>query len=66
VNLDEKAAYAIGKGAEGGMRDAQSMLDQLVAFCGERITEQDVLDVFGFTAAEAVAQLARDISKATP
>ena len=61
VNLDEKAAYAIGKGAEGGMRDAQSMLDQLVAFCGEHITEQDVLDVFGFTSGEAVAQLARHI-----
>jgi DNA polymerase-3 subunit gamma/tau len=61
VQLDEKAAYAIGKGAEGGMRDAQSMLDQLVAFCGERITEQDVLDVFGFTSGEAVASLARSI-----
>jgi DNA polymerase-3 subunit gamma/tau len=61
VSLDEKAAYAIGKGAEGGMRDAQSMLDQLVAFCGGTITEQDVLDVFGFTSGEAVAQLARHI-----
>ena len=61
VNLDEKAAYAIGKGAEGGMRDAQSMLDQLVAFCGGNITEQDVLDVFGFTSGEAVAALARHI-----
>jgi DNA polymerase-3 subunit gamma/tau len=61
VNLDEKAAYAIGKGAEGGMRDAQSMLDQLVAFCGGQITEQDVLDVFGFTSGEAVAALARHI-----
>ncbi|MBL9133883.1 MAG: DNA polymerase III subunit gamma/tau [Verrucomicrobiaceae bacterium] len=61
VKLDEKAAYAIGKGAEGGMRDAQSMLDQLVAFCGDHITEQDVLDVFGFTAGEAVANLARHI-----
>ncbi|MGV3659116.1 MAG: DNA polymerase III subunit gamma/tau [Prosthecobacter sp.] len=61
VKLDEKAAYAIGKGAEGGMRDAQSMLDQLVAFCGEHITEQDVLDVFGFTSGESVAQLARSI-----
>ena len=61
VQLDEKAAYAIGKGAEGGMRDAQSMLDQLVAFCGERITEQDVLDIFGFTSGESVAQLARSI-----
>lgn len=61
VSLDEKAAYAIGKGAEGGMRDAQSMLDQLVAFCGGNITEQDVLDVFGFTSGEAVAALARHI-----
>lgn len=61
VTLDEKAAYAIGKGAEGGMRDAQSMMDQLVAFCGEQITEQDVLDVFGFTSGESVALLARHI-----
>ncbi len=61
LQLDEKAAYAIGKGAEGGMRDAQSMLDQLVAFCGAHITEQDVLDIFGFTAGETVAHLARCI-----
>lgn len=58
VALSEKAAYAIAKGAEGGMRDAQSMLDQLVAFCGERIEEQDVLDIFGFTRGETVANLA--------
>lgn len=58
VKLTEKAAYAIAKGAEGGMRDAQSMLDQLVAFCGESIGEQDVLDIFGFTQGETVANLA--------
>jgi DNA polymerase-3 subunit gamma/tau len=58
VKLSEKAAYAIAKGAEGGMRDAQSMLDQLVAFCGETIEEKDVLEIFGFTAGESVSQLA--------
>ena len=61
VKLDEKAAYAIAKGADGGMRDAQSMLDQLVAFCGGQIREEDVLEIFGFTAAEAVAGLAQSI-----
>jgi DNA polymerase-3 subunit gamma/tau len=61
VALDQKAAYAIAKGAEGGMRDAQSMLDQLVAFCGEKIEEQDVLDIFGFTRGETVAHLAQQI-----
>jgi DNA polymerase-3 subunit gamma/tau len=61
VNLEEKAAYAIAKGADGGMRDAQSMLDQLVAFCGGSIGEQDVMDIFGFTQGETVATLARRI-----
>ena len=37
------------------MRDAESMLDQLVAFCGDKIDEADVLNVFGFTAQQTVA-----------
>jgi len=57
VRLDPDAAWAIARGADGGMRDAQSMLDQLVAFCGETIAEADVLDVFGFTSRETVAEL---------
>ena len=61
VDLDEKAAFAIAKGADGGMRDAQSMLDQLVAFCGNQIRENDVLEIFGFTAAQAVSQLVQHI-----
>ncbi len=61
VDLDEKAAYAIGKGADGGMRDAQSMMDQLVAFCGNHIREQDVLEIFGFTSVQTVAQLVQNI-----
>ena len=61
VTLDEAAAWAIAKGADGGMRDAQSMLDQLVAFCGETISEEDVQDIFGFTSLETVAGLAAAI-----
>lgn len=39
------------------MRDAESMLDQVVSFCGEKVTEQDVLSIFGFASAEDVAAL---------
>ncbi|MGH8047055.1 MAG: hypothetical protein ACREKL_07390, partial [Chthoniobacterales bacterium] len=35
----------------------ESMLDQLVAFCGEKITVDDVQTVFGFTSAETVHAL---------
>lgn len=56
VSLSQEAAYAIATVAEGGMRDAQSMLDQLVAFCGNRIEEQNVNDIFGVTSRETVAR----------
>src|SRR3989449_8828375 len=55
ITLDPAAAHAIARGAEGGLRDAESMLDQLVAFCGENIGEPDVLNVFGFTSEQTVA-----------
>jgi DNA polymerase III subunit gamma/tau len=55
ITLDPAAAHAIAKGADGGLRDAESMLDQLVAFCGEKIAEPDVLNVFGFTSEQMVA-----------
>lgn len=58
VQLSDAAAHTVARGAEGGMRDAQSMLDQLVAFCGNQIELQHVLDVFGFTAHETIQRLA--------
>jgi DNA polymerase III subunit gamma/tau len=57
ISLEPAAAHAIARGAEGGLRDAESMLDQLVAFCGEKISENDVLDVFGFTSEQTVVGL---------
>jgi DNA polymerase-3 subunit gamma/tau len=57
IALEPAAAHAIARGAEGGLRDAESMLDQLVGFCGEKISENDVLDVFGFTSEQTVADL---------
>jgi DNA polymerase III subunit gamma/tau len=61
ITLDPAAAHAIAKGADGGLRDAESMLDQLVAFCGDKIAEPDVLSVFGFTSEQTVAQFTETI-----
>jgi DNA polymerase-3 subunit gamma/tau len=57
ITLEPAAAHAIARGAEGGLRDAESMLDQLVAFCGEKIGESDVLNIFGFTSEQTVVDL---------
>ncbi len=57
IEIDAAALAAIARGAEGGLRDAESALDQLIAFCGNKITEKDVLSVFGLVAHEKVAAL---------
>ena len=54
VKIDQAALHAIARGADGGMRDAESTLDQLISFCGEAIEENDVLSMFGLTAQSQV------------
>ena len=61
ITLEPAAAHSIARGAEGGLRDAESMLDQLVAFCGEKIAEADVLNIFGFTSQQTVASFTEKI-----
>ncbi len=61
VAIDEGALYAIARGADGGMRDAESTLDQLISFCGGQILEADVLAMFGLAARDQINDLAHSI-----
>ena len=47
VSFEEGAIDAIVDLSDGGMRDAISILDQAIAFGGEKLLEKDVLSVFG-------------------
>ncbi|MBP9901919.1 MAG: DNA polymerase III subunit gamma/tau [Verrucomicrobia bacterium] len=61
VAIDAAALYAIARGADGGMRDAESALDQLISFCGDKIEEADVLSMFGLTAQGQILELSRAV-----
>ena len=63
IDAEEDALLAIARGAEGGMRDALSSLDQLVSFRGTKVTEADVLGVFGLVSRSALEGLAGAILK---
>jgi DNA polymerase-3 subunit gamma/tau len=41
------------------MRDAESALDQLISFCGDKIEEPDVLSMFGLAAQSQLLELSR-------
>jgi DNA polymerase-3 subunit gamma/tau len=61
VKIDEAALHAIARGADGGMRDAESTLDQLISFCGDKIEEADVLSMFGLAAQSQILGLSKAI-----
>ena len=61
VTIDDAALHAIARGSDGGMRDAESTLDQLISFCGNEIAESDVLSMFGLTAQSQIYSLAKAI-----
>ncbi|MCX6132477.1 MAG: DNA polymerase III subunit gamma/tau [Ignavibacteriales bacterium] len=45
VTIDEEALMVVAKKGDGSLRDAQSIFDQIRAFCGNEITVADVLKV---------------------
>jgi len=57
-DADEEALLAIARSAEGSLRDAESALDQIVAFCGTTIREEDVMAVFGLVSRRELEELA--------
>ena len=61
IEVEPEALASIARLANGGMRDAQSILDQMISFCGNRLTDKDVLDVYGLVSGERIAELARAI-----
>ncbi len=60
ITIDDAAISVISRAADGGMRDAQSLLDQIIAFSSggkEAITDSQVLEIFGLAAFEELRKL---------
>jgi DNA polymerase-3 subunit gamma/tau len=52
VKIDDRALGYIVRASEGSMRDAQSLLDQIISFSGQEVADEDVRDVLGFIPSE--------------
>jgi DNA polymerase III subunit gamma/tau len=58
IEMDEGALALVARSAEGSMRDAQSALDQVIAFAGTRITTGDVSTVLGLVGRDLLFDIA--------
>lgn len=58
VTAQEEAVELIARTAEGGMRDALSIADTCLAYCGDNITYEDVVNVLGTADSEFIFNVA--------
>ena len=63
LKIDPSAVAAVARAGNGSMRDALSVLDQVLAWGGESITEKEVAALLGLTDREIVFELSDAIVK---
>ena len=59
--VDDDALHLVARSADGALRDAEGLLDQLNAFCRGRITKADVLAVLGVVDEDVAHEMAQAI-----
>ena len=64
VDADEGAISTLAQAAEGSMRDGLSLLDQVIAACGEHLDEKRVRQVLGVVPTELLADVVRAVDAA--
>lgn len=63
IRYEEQALFTLARTADGGMRDALSLLDQAIAFGGQDLTEEIVSSVLGTVSKETIYQLIQGIQE---
>ncbi len=66
IEASEEALFRLAREADGSMRDAQSLLDQVIVFAGKGIGEADVRDALGVADRTLLHQVTEAILTAQP
>ena len=61
INIDSSSLRLIAEGATGSMRDAESILDQVIAYSENRVTPDEVRDILGLIPRETLFQMTETI-----
>lgn len=61
ISYEDSAVDRIISLADGGVRDALSILDQALAYSGDSLYEEDIINMFGLTSTSEKVQFIKDI-----
>jgi DNA polymerase-3 subunit gamma/tau len=59
--IHDRALAAVAKAADGSMRDAQSLLDQIVSYCGPSVPEEAVAEILGIAGREHFYRISKAV-----
>ena len=63
IQVDDAALMLVARAGDGSMRDAQSALDQVIAFAGQTIVSEDVATVLGLVRRDVVLDIADAVAR---
>src|SRR5919205_2370086 len=66
ISIPDDALREIARTGEGSMRDAQSALDQVISFAGEKIAKEDVEMALGVAGADILKRIVDSIAENQP
>ena len=66
VKVDKDVLFAIARASDGSLRDAESILDQLVAFAKEKVSLEDVVTMLGMVETNTLFEITGCIIRKEP
>ena len=66
INISDRGLHIIAREADGGMRDAQSILDQVISFAGEDVSDDDIAKILGVVDRQVLKDVAQSIIERNP
>jgi DNA polymerase-3 subunit gamma/tau len=61
ITFDAGAFHHVAVEADGSMRDAQSILEQIIAYSGKHVSESDVINIIGIVGKNIISGIVRSI-----
>lgn len=68
INISERGIFFIAQESDGSLRDAQSILDQVISYSGKEIKDEDIADILGLIDRQIIydtieAVIERDVAR---
>ncbi len=66
IQIGDLSLNAIARASEGSMRDAQSLMDQIISFCGKEVNDEQVRDLLGIIPQQLLEDFTSAILESNP